>query len=110
MRTVLLNISSESDSGQLWEVMSSNEEALSEWEHRTSSSYRPDIDQESWELQERIRRKRSEHQHTEPSTSAAEPHWCDSQFALLRLLHLLSGPHQVLVGIGDAPCKPFPNS
>ena len=39
MRTVLLNVSSESDSGQLWEVMSSNEEALSEWEHRTSSSY-----------------------------------------------------------------------
>ena len=84
MRTVLLNVSSESDSGQLWEVMSSNEEALSEWEHRSSSSYRPDIDQESWELRERSRRKRSEHRHTEPSTSAEEPHWCDSQFAVLR--------------------------
>ena len=72
MRTVLLNTSSTTDSGQLWEVLNSTEDGLSDWEQRTSASYRHDIDTHSWSAKEMRANRDRRQKKPKPNTADVE--------------------------------------
>ena len=72
MQTVLLNHSSNS----LWEIEVEDGEDFSDWEIRTSASYRPDMDTSSWDARMEIdptkRRSQSQGQRSS-QTNASSP-------------------------------------